>query len=188
MKHLKLKNKSFQTYLIALIGGFGMGYGANTIVENNQNPQIVLENTVSVCFTPDKRCKSQILRELDRAKKSIHLQAYSFTDKDISLSLIKAQKRGVSVKVILDKSNIKDKKSAKKMLFENGIPLRFDHPNGIAHSKVIIIDEEEVLTGSYNFSVSAYRRNTENLLIIRNKQLSEKYMENWQNRWNLSNS
>jgi PLD-like domain len=39
--------------------------------------------------------------------------------------------------------------------------------DAIAHNKVIVIDGETVLTGSFNFTKAAQEKNAENLLIIR---------------------
>lgn len=52
--------------------------------------------------------------------------------------------------------------------------------SGLAHNKVLIIDEEKVLTGSYNFSAAAEKRNSENLLLIASPQLAGQYLKNWQ--------
>ena len=90
------------------------------------------------------------------------------------------------VKVILDRSNRKDERSAKNILQDQKIPFRFDAPNGIAHNKIMIIDAAKVISGSYNFSAAAYKRNTENLLVIRNAPLAKDYIQNWQGRWDVS--
>lgn len=139
-----------------------------------------------VCFTPNKRCQSHIVDHINDAKKSIRLQAYSFTDKVIANALVDAHKRGVDVKLILDKSNANDGRSAKDIVISAGIPVRFDYPTGIAHNKVIIIDEANLITGSYNFSENAYKNNTENLLILVNPDLCKSYIENWNIRYNKS--
>ncbi len=39
------------------------------------------------------------------------------------------------------------------------------------HHKVIIIDDRTVITGSFNFSRNANRKNDENTLIIENPEL-----------------
>jgi len=49
----------------------------------------------------------------------------------------------------------------------------------IAHNKIVIIDGGTVITGSFNFSKQAEEKNAENLLVIRDKSLSGKYIENW---------
>jgi phosphatidylserine/phosphatidylglycerophosphate/cardiolipin synthase-like enzyme len=44
----------------------------------------------------------------------------------------------------------------------------------------MIIDGETVITGSFNFTKAAEENNAENLLVIRDKKLAERYTENWQ--------
>jgi phosphatidylserine/phosphatidylglycerophosphate/cardiolipin synthase-like enzyme len=139
-----------------------------------------------VCFTPNKKCQSHIVDHINDAKKSIRLQAFSFTDKVIANALVEAHKRGVDVKLILDKSNVNNSQSAKDIVIEAGIAVRFDYPSGIAHNKIIIIDEGTLITGSYNFSENAYKNNTENLLILVEPSLCKSYIENWNIRWEQS--
>jgi len=64
-------------------------------------------------------------------------------------------------------------------LANSGILTRIDAAHAIAHNKVMIIDSEIIITGSFNFSRAADEKNAENLLIIRDKALGEKYIENW---------
>ena len=139
-----------------------------------------------VCFTPNKQCQSMLIKEIEEAKESIRLQAYSFTDKHIAWALVAAAKRGVDVKLILDKSNVNDGRSAKGIIVSNLIPLRIDSPSGIAHNKIIIIDKHKLITGSYNFSENAHSRNTENLLMLHSPSLCESYLYNWDKRWEVS--
>jgi phospholipase D len=139
-----------------------------------------------VCFTPNRQCQSFILREINEAKESIRLQAYSFTDKAIAYALVEAASRGIDVKINLDQSNMNDGRSAKDILISNGVAVRIDSPSGIAHNKVIIIDKSRLITGSYNFSQNAYSRNVENMLILYSPSLCEAYIYNWNKRWEVS--
>lgn len=139
-----------------------------------------------VCFTPNNKCQSHIIDHINDAKKSIKLQAYSFTDPMIANALVEAHKRGVDVRLILDKSNVNDNRSSKDIVMSAGVPVRFDYPTGIAHNKVMIIDEENLITGSYNFSQNAYKNNTENLLILVDHDLCKSYIDNWNIRWGKS--
>lgn len=133
----------------------------------------------SVYFSPKGGCTEAIVRELDSAKKSILVQAYSFTSDPIAEALIEAHKRGVNVKVIIDKRGRTEKKSQADALSQAGIPTETDRKHPIAHSKVMVIDEEIVITGSFNFTRQA-ESNLENLLIIRDKVLAGKYIKNFQ--------
>jgi len=60
-----------------------------------------------------------------------------------------------------------------------GVTTYIDSKHAIAHNKIIIIDKETVITGSFNFTKAAEEKNAENLLIIRNKKLAEIYIDNW---------
>ena len=58
-----------------------------------------------------------------------------------------------------------------------GLPVVLDKNRGSMHHKVIVIDEETVITGSYNFSKNAEKRNDENLLIIKgNREIAAAYL------------
>ena len=64
-------------------------------------------------------------------------------------------------------------------LFNLGIPVRIDAKHAIAHNKIMVIDGETVITGSFNFTKAAEEHNAENLLVIRDAELVEKYVANW---------
>ena len=81
--------------------------------------------------------------------------------------------------VILDKSQKKDGYSPATFFANQGIPAYIDSIHAIAHDKVMIIDQETVITGSFNFTKSAETKNAENVLIIRSSELAGLYRENW---------
>ena len=57
---------------------------------------------------------------------------------------------------------------------------------GIAHNKVMIIDNQKVITGSFNFTTAADTKNAENVLLIEDAQLAEQYLINWHKRYKRS--
>lgn len=142
---------------------------------------------IQVCFTPGENCTAEITDVIDAAKKSIFVQAYSFTSTSIAEHLIAAKHRGVIVNVILDKSQKSQRYSASHVLINQHIPCWIDYKPAIAHNKIMIIDKTEVITGSFNFTKAAQSRNAENLLIIRDPTLAKIYMQNWQRRKAVSN-
>lgn len=142
-----------------------------------------LASKLDVCFTPPSGCSEKIIEEINNSKASIYVQAYGFTSKKIADSLINAHLRGVKVQVILDRSNMSKKGYSKLMdLKEAGINISLDIVPGIAHNKVMIIDEKKVITGSFNFTEAADKRNSENVIIIEDKETVKQYLNNWYNR------
>jgi len=57
--------------------------------------------------------------------------------------------------------------------------VRIDAKHAIAHNKIMVIDGEVVITGSFNFTKAAEEHNAENLLVIRDAALAERYAANW---------
>ena len=133
-----------------------------------------------VYFSPHGGCTDAVIRELNKAKSTVLVQAFSFTSAPIAKALLNAHKRGVKVEVILDKSQRKDEYSSATFLFNQGILVKIDAQHAIAHNKVMVIDGEAVITGSFNFTKAAEEKNAENLLIIHDKKLAELYIKNWQ--------
>ena len=61
-----------------------------------------------------------------------------------------------------------------------GIAVLKDGNKYVMHHKVIIIDGEWTITGSYNFTGSAATQNDENILIIRDPATAKKFEEEYQ--------
>ncbi|HOX06176.1 MAG TPA: phospholipase D family protein [Planctomycetota bacterium] len=142
-------------------------------------PVAVEAANIRVCFSPRGGCTDAIVAELDKARESVLIQAYSFTSDRIAKAAVEAQRRGVKVRAVLDKSQRSEKFSELDFLARAGIPTRVDSRHAIAHNKVMVIDGETVITGSFNFTKAAEERNAENLLIIRDKKLAELYAASW---------
>jgi len=132
-----------------------------------------------VYFSPKGGCTEAIVKNLDQAEKFVLVQAYSFTSKPIAEALVNAHRRGVKVEVLLDKSQRHGKGSKLKLLVDAGIPVSIDTKHSIAHNKVMIIDGVTVMTGSFNFTTAAEDKNAENLLVVHDRVLAEKYHDNW---------
>jgi len=142
---------------------------------------------VQVYFSPNGGCTEAIIKEIDNAKSEILVQAYSFTSTPIAKSLLESHKRGVREEVILDKSQKTQNYSSATFLANSKIPTFIDSNHAIAHNKVMIIDENTVITGSFNFTKAAESKNAENLLIIRSDEIAKLYIENWKNHKDHSN-
>jgi phosphatidylserine/phosphatidylglycerophosphate/cardiolipin synthase-like enzyme len=134
---------------------------------------------ISVYFSPNGGCTQAILAEIANAKASILMQAYIFQSADIAKALVAVHKKGVKVEIILDRRQRKERYGIADFLANSGIPTRIDSAHAYAHNKVMVIDEETVITGSFNFTKSAEDKNGENLLVIKDKDIAMKYAENW---------
>lgn len=138
---------------------------------------------IQVCFTPEygatPSCTQDIVNAIDSARRSILLQAYSFTSAPIAKALVEAHRRGVNVKAILDKNANTRHYSSATFLEHMGVPVWIDAQHAIAHNKVIVIDDATVITGSFNFTRAAEENNAENVLVIHDPALAAHYAQNW---------
>ena len=110
------------------------------------------------------------------------MQAYSFTSMPIARALVSAQNRGVDVKVILDKSQFENGYYAFNYLISHKVPIWCDYRPQIAHNKVVVLDDNTVITGSFNFTSAAQYKNAENSLVIHDQNLARFYHQNWDRR------
>ncbi len=134
---------------------------------------------IEVHFSPKGGCTEAVVEEINAAKTSILVQAYSFTSAPIAKAMVDAHRRGVHVEVILDSSQRTEKYSSADFVQHAGIATHIDAEHAIAHNKVMVIDGQTVITGSFNFTNAAEEHNAENLLVIRSPELAEKYAANW---------
>jgi phosphatidylserine/phosphatidylglycerophosphate/cardiolipin synthase-like enzyme len=141
---------------------------------------------IRVCFTPGEDCTGEIIQALSKAKSSLYIQAYSFTSTPIAKAVVAAKQRGVEVKMILDKSQLTQRYSSAQFFMNQGIPIWIDNTVAIAHNKIMIIDDSTVITGSFNFTQAAQKRNAENVFIVEDKQIAQLYKKHWQIRLQLS--
>jgi phosphatidylserine/phosphatidylglycerophosphate/cardiolipin synthase-like enzyme len=135
---------------------------------------------IQVYFSPQGGCTEAVVANLDKATNTVLVQAYSFTSAPIAKALVDAKKRGVKVRVILDKSQRTEKYSSADFVQRAGITTFIDAKHAIAHNKIMVIDGETILTGSFNFTKAAEEKNAENLLVIRDAALAAKYTANWE--------
>jgi phosphatidylserine/phosphatidylglycerophosphate/cardiolipin synthase-like enzyme len=121
---------------------------------------------LDVHFSPKGGCADRVVNEINKAHREILVLAYSFTSKPITVALIAAHKRGVTVDVVLDHSNEKEPHTDLPLLIDAGVKPLVDSHHAIAHNKVMVIDRRTILTGSFNFTRQAEIENAENLLVL----------------------
>jgi len=141
--------------------------------------------TVEVLFTPWDDAEGALLRVIGQARRTIHIQAYIFSSRNIGWALGEARRRGVRVEMLADMEQVtKNERSLVRTLHDSGIPIWLEVRYANAHNKIMLIDAEDadpvVVTGSYNYTFSAQARNAENLVIMRgNAPLARAYLDNW---------
>jgi phosphatidylserine/phosphatidylglycerophosphate/cardiolipin synthase-like enzyme len=116
---------------------------------------------------------------------------YSFTSDAIGDKIVEKFKggngiEGIEVKGIVEKKQNTADYSEYWTLTNAGIDVAYDTNPYNLHHKVFIVDDEIVITGSYNPTASGTNKNDENVLIIYNKEIAGRYVEEFEELISLS--
>jgi phosphatidylserine/phosphatidylglycerophosphate/cardiolipin synthase-like enzyme len=101
---------------------------------------------------------------------------FSFTLDEVGQALLDRAENGVSVEGVFEVTGSRTSFSELPRLLCAGLPILQDGNPYILHHKVFIIDDELVLTGSFNISSNATEDNDENMVIIRDADLAAQYI------------
>jgi len=137
-----------------------------------------------VCFSRTQRCDVVIASLVDRAQVKVYVMVYSFTLDSLADALINAVKRGVDVRVVMERDQAGVRGSEYERLRRNGVEVRLDNNPYLMHHKVAVIDGQIVVTGSYNWSVSAENNNDENIAVINDPETATLYEQEFMRVWN----
>lgn len=139
---------------------------------------------VQMATSPDGGALQLVVNTIESAHTSIRVAAYSFTSKSIAAALVRKHKAGVSVTVLMDKSQLTEKYTSATFLANAGIPVRINSRYAIQHSKILIVDGDTVQSGSFNYTEAASRRNSENVLVVwHHAALAKQYGDYWRRLW-----
>jgi len=150
-------------------------------------PQAVPQGaTYEVGFSPYGTALSVVLHAIESAKTSINVACYEFTSRPIADALILASKNGIKVAIVADYKASLQRYSLIPYIAQHGVPVRRDSRYQIEHNKFIVADQN-VETGSFNYTSAATAHNAENaLLICAVPDIAAQYLAEWQRLWEES--
>jgi phosphatidylserine/phosphatidylglycerophosphate/cardiolipin synthase-like enzyme len=131
---------------------------------------------VENCFSPEDQVAERIIAKLEKAQSSICFLAFSFTHDEIGQVILDKAQDGVSVQGVFEKRGHSNEYSQYGPMRYAGLDVWPDANAYTMHHKVLIIDDEMVITGSFNFSVNASESNDENILIIQDPEVAAQYL------------
>jgi len=139
-------------------------------------PEIQAGGTYIECyFSPDDNVQEAIVRRIDDAREEVDVLAFSFTSEPIAKALAARIRNGVRVRAVFDKTQAGNSHSQDEFLRARGADVRLDGNPYAMHDKVMVMDGEIVVTGSYNFSKAAQTKNDENVLIVHSRPTAGQY-------------
>ena len=152
------------------------------VVPETPNPTLTIEGTrIDTFFSPDDGVLAALVPVLESARQSIYFLAYSFTSNQLGEIIRQKAEADVTVAGVMDDEQVKSNQGTEYDPFRQAdLDVRIDGIDGLMHHKVLIIDGQIVVLGSYNFSQSAEERNDETLLIIYDPVIAEQFLFEFQ--------
>jgi phosphatidylserine/phosphatidylglycerophosphate/cardiolipin synthase-like enzyme len=172
----------FGLLLPVLLAACGSAPGPLTGLPEVQPPAGGDSSWVEVYFTRPEAEASRdyrggpdevLVTALDSARASIDLAVYNFNLWSVRDALLRAQQRGVVVRLVTESDNLDNPEVQE--LIEAGIPVVDDQREGLMHNKFVVIDRSQVWLGSMNLTAGAAYRDNNNLLLLRSVAIAEDY-------------
>jgi len=155
--------------------------------DNTPNEQLVIQGIeIENYFGPEKEIAPIIGRIVAGARQEILFMAFSFTDELIGEAMLGRADAGVSVRGVFETVGSDTQFSYYPPMRDAGLAalsVRTDGNSRVMHHKVIIVDRETVIFGSFNFSDSANRRNDENVVIVHDPTFTSFFVEEFETVW-----
>lgn len=149
------------------------------------HPQLTVDGIRVECyFAPEDDVRDEIIAEIRDADNTIDFMAFAFTSEDIAKAMAARIKDGVRVRGLFEARQAGSKYSRDDFLTKRGARIQEDHNPYTMHNKVIVVDDETVITGSYNFSQSAETKNDENVVIIHSPDIATRYRKQFESLLN----
>lgn len=124
--------------------------------------------------------KDVLQQNIQLSKQSINVAVAWFTHRELFIAILNALDRGVSVSLILidDIINRSEYGLDFSQFIKKGGNLCFaDSKKSLLHDKFCIIDNTLTITGSYNWTYSAEKRNSENIIITDDSVVSKSFSQ-----------
>ena len=139
--------------------------------------------SINVLFAAEDKVISRLIPLIRNAQKSIRFMAFSFTHDELGAAVVARAKAGVDVQGIFETRGSETEYSEMPILYCAGVPVRQDGNPRTFHHKVFVIDDQIVVTGSLNFSNSADESNDENVVVLANRDIAARYLQEFDRRW-----
>jgi phosphatidylserine/phosphatidylglycerophosphate/cardiolipin synthase-like enzyme len=159
------------------------------VVPETPHPTVDIQGTqVEVLFSPDDLVLDRLTQLVNEAQESIYFLSYAFGSEDLGKAIRAKAAEGVTVAGVLEFDQVnptladpESRPVAELDLFrEAGLDIRLERGPELMNHKIMIIDEKIVVLGSYDFTNRAENENDENVLIIHDERVAQKFMEEFQ--------
>ncbi|HEU5080815.1 MAG TPA: phospholipase D-like domain-containing protein [Opitutaceae bacterium] len=165
----------FRNRSLRCVGGLLLAL-CGTVSWSHATPK---DREIQAHFSAGTGCSDELVKTIGTARWFINLQASHQICDPVIRALIEARKRGVQVEVILDKGAKAQTNATADALVKAGVKTYIDAKHGMAHNSLLIVDEGQIVTGSFDFTKAPDDSSSGNILIISDTALTAKFLESW---------
>lgn len=158
---------------------------AMKVIKQRKHTSIYHNSYVKSAFSNSYSSPKHLLEQsINQARWMLDIAIYNFDESTISNYLIKAKKRGVQIRILIDAKKATKKNVAEiiSLLTKAGISVRL-HTSEKMHLKMAIIDQKTLVTGSFNYTDASVNENIEQLFRISNQTEARKWTAVFNELW-----
>lgn len=130
----------------------------------------VSDMRVKSLFAPDHAPEMEIMKQILKAESRVDFACFTFAQSSgIDDALIAAHRNGIAINGVLDRRQANQKWAAKRTLEAAGIEITVAGGTGglgKVHHKLMTIDDQITIFGSFNYTGPANKSNDENIVIV----------------------
>jgi len=134
-------------------------------------------------FSPGDACRNIIVNQIMYATRRIYICVFTISDDRITSSITDAHRRGREVKIITDNDKSHDLGSDIARLAKDGLKIKMDSSSDHMHHKFMVVDDNALITGSYNWTLSAAKYNHENVVLTTDGKLVKLFLKEFRSLW-----
>ncbi len=159
------------------------------VVPETPYPNVDIQGTrVEVLFSPDDIVVARLSQLIAESQQNISFLTYTFASSELGTGMRAKANDGVTIEGVLEFDLVDpNRPNPNPNLVEElnffrqaGLNVLLDRNPEVLNHNIIVIDNKIVIVGSYDFTNRAEIENDENVLIIHNEMIAQKFMEEFQ--------
>jgi phosphatidylserine/phosphatidylglycerophosphate/cardiolipin synthase-like enzyme len=147
------------------------------------NSTTALLTEPTALFSPYDDVEAAIHTELQKVASSVHCSLYGISNKTLAGDLEALAKAGKDVKIGIDHVQASGSHDLHEALRAAGVRVEIKPKHAAEHNKFCILDGQNVIMGSWNWSANAQSQDNSDLIFIQHPSLADKFEQAFQRIW-----